>query len=31
LQILSQQFDEEKIFQLAINIQDEISNWNYSA
>jgi aspartyl-tRNA(Asn)/glutamyl-tRNA(Gln) amidotransferase subunit A len=26
LQILSQQFDEEKIFQLAINIQDEISN-----
>jgi aspartyl-tRNA(Asn)/glutamyl-tRNA(Gln) amidotransferase subunit A len=26
LQILSQQFNEEKIFQLAIHIQDEISN-----
>lgn len=26
LQILSQQFDEEKIFQLGVHIQDEISN-----
>ncbi|HQJ47406.1 MAG TPA: amidase family protein, partial [Ignavibacteriaceae bacterium] len=26
LQILSQQFDEEKIFQLAKHIQDEITN-----
>jgi Asp-tRNA(Asn)/Glu-tRNA(Gln) amidotransferase A subunit family amidase len=26
LQILSQQFEEEKIFQLAKHIQDEITN-----
>lgn len=28
LQILSQQFEEEKIFKFAKHIQDEISNWN---
>ena len=26
LQILSQRFDEEKIFQLGVHIQDEISS-----